>query len=286
MAFEAAARYANFTLAAQELSLTQGAVSRSIQLLEEQLDVVLFLRKGPRISLSSAGLKLQARLVITFERLESDLQSLKLHSDTLSTLRLAVPPTLSSKWLIPLLPLFYAKHPYIELHISSHIDAFDFLPGDVDAAIYYGERSGSNTVTTHLMAEQETAVCAPQTAVLLGAQAGADQVLQLPLLHLESRPDAWERWAVVHGQPVARVSRGARFDQFTQLVEAACVGLGIAILPELFVQNEITAGRLVRLLDPISDHRKGYYLACDTHTVSMPAYAAFRDWVLDVVQHS
>jgi LysR family transcriptional regulator, glycine cleavage system transcriptional activator len=283
MAFEAAARHANFTLAAQELSLTQGAVSRSIGLLEEQLEVTLFVRKGPRISLSSAGRKLQDRLAITFERLESDLQSLKLHNDEVATLRLALPPTLSSKWLIPMLPLFYAKHPRVELHISSHVDAFEFLPPDADAVIYYGQRAGPTMVTTYLMPEQEIAVCAPQTAVLLGAQATADQVLQLPLLHLASRPDAWERWAVLHGQAVDKASRGARFDQFTQLVEAACVGLGVAILPDIFVKNEILAGRLVSLLGPISNTRHGYYLACDERTVSMPAYCAFRDWALDCV---
>lgn len=284
MAFEAAARHRNFTAAAKELALTQGAISRSIQQLEEQLGVALFVRRGPRIALTAAAERLRETVSVTLGRLEADLIAMQMAGDEAATLELAVHPTLAAKWLIPRLPSFYAAHPTIALHLSSQLRPFDFADSRIDVAIYFGAAHWPGAVTSKLMTEREVAVVSPALAKRLGRRPSAADIIELPLLHLESRPDAWERWAAAHELSPALVRRGARFELFSLLVEAACVNLGAAIVPEAFVEDAEREGRLVRLLEPIVHPQQAYFLACRESLAETKPYLAFRDWITGQAQ--
>lgn len=243
LAFEAAARHGSFSRAAEELHLTEGAISRQISRLEAFLGVELFVRVKNRVHLTVA-----ARLY--WEQIAEELASIE--RDTLSligrpeggVLELAVIPTFTNHWIIPRLPRFLGKNPGITVNMTERAEPFLFADSSFDAAIHYDHPAWSGMMKKLLFAEDLVAVCVPRLLPRGRAPRPAD-LAQLPLLHKRSRADEWKRWWDQLGEEKVNPMAGPRYDLFSMVIEAARAGLGLALVPRLYVQRELQDGSFV-----------------------------------------
>lgn len=276
-AFEAAARAGSFTVAARELALTQGAVSRQIKALEDQLGVPLFVRQGLRVVLTPAGDAYAQEVRGALHRIRS--ASLRvIGAPGGGVLKLAILPTFGTRWLVPRLPAFQQAHPHVIIHFSTKLAPFDFAIEDLDAAIHFGDPDWPDAECDRLMDEEVLPVCAPSFLTAHPVAAAAD-LAALPLLHTTTRPGAWSEWFAAQG--IDRYDgAGMHFEQFATTAQAAAAGLGVAMLPTLLVDAELRLGDLVPAL--VRPHRssKAYYLVHPVSRGGYPPFAAFRRWLL------
>ncbi|HEU4950578.1 MAG TPA: transcriptional regulator GcvA [Holophagaceae bacterium] len=282
-AFEAAARHQSFTRAAAELHVTQGAVSRQVQGLEAQLGLALFHRIRQRIRLTPAGEAYLAKVRPALDRLEAATLELKASGGAGGVLNLAVLPTFATKWLIPRIPAFTAAHPEILVTFTTRIQAFDFdEEPELDAAIHYGEGVWPGARLEPLMDERVVAVCAPALAAALHAPG---DLAGQTLLQLLNRPQGWEEWLAAAGAPEVDGRRGPRFESHLMVIQAALAGLGLAVLPDFLVADELAAGRLVEPFPGLAaKSRRSYWLATPERAQDLPALAAFRAWLLKEIE--
>ncbi|WP_429932382.1 LysR family transcriptional regulator [Agrobacterium vitis] len=277
-AFEAAARTGSVTAAARELSLTQSAVSRQIKALEEQLGVELFHRERQTIRLTAGG-NIYAREIRDALRIIST-ASLTLKANPFGgTLNLAILPTFGTRWLAPRLPGFLSRHPGITINLVTKLSYFDFRLEPVDAAIHFGLADWQGAEMSLLRSETVVPACSPELRDTYDFQTPLD-LRQAPLLHLTTRPDAWERWLASNDVQSDQV-RGMLFDQFATAAQAAMAGLGVALLPEFLIEEEMASGRLVKAIDRPMQSTEAYYLVWPNERGSHPPLQAFRDWILE-----
>ena len=197
-AFESAAFHGSITRAAKELHLTQGAVSRQIQALEEHLGVELFHRERQRIRLSPAGQRYLAHVRAAFDRLEGASLELRALRRGGGSLHLAILPTYGTKWLIPRFPSFAELHPGVQVHFTTKLQAFDFATEDLDAAIHYGEGVWSGATLEKLMDEEVRVVAS--AGYLRKAKVRTPADLQpATMLQISTRPHAWDDWLAAKG---------------------------------------------------------------------------------------
>lgn len=280
-AFEAAARTGSVTRAAVELSLTQSAVSRQIRALEEQVGVALFHREKQTIRLTAGGAAYAREVREALAKISA--ATLTLRANPMGgTLTLAAPPSLGARWLLPRLPEFLAAWPGVQVNLVTRADPFDFKGSGIDAALRFGPAETSSAVA--LMGESVLPVCAPHLRCHHGF-AGAADLRAAPLLHLTSRPDAWERWLRHHGADAEQV-HGMLFDQFDSLAAAAMAGLGLALLPEFLFQDELARGQLVPALPLPLRSEAAYHLCWPEDRADHPPLMALRDWLLAEIGHS
>ncbi len=276
-AFEAAARLGSITAAARELALTQSAVSRQIIALEDQLEVELFHRERQTIKLTIAG-EVYAREIREALRRISN-ATLNLRANPFGgTLTLAILPTFGTRWLAPRLPGFLAQHPGITINLLTRLSRFDFELEPVDAAIHFGKDEWPGAEMALLRTETVIPACSPQTRARFGFAEPGD-LHKAPLLHLTTRPDAWERWFMAN-RVAPQAVHGMLFDQFATAAQAAMSGLGVALLPEFLIEDEIADGRLVAALDLPMPSTEAYYLVWPNQRAQHPPLAAFREWLL------
>ena len=186
VSFEAAARHESFTKAAQELSLTQGAICRQIASLEEFLSVELFRRSRRGVKLTEAGLSYSRRVATQLDAVERDTLSVMGQQGT-NVIELAVVPTFGTQWLLPRLKDFQQKHPEVTVNLTNRTRPFLFADTDFDAAIYFGDADWSGTESHRLMGENPMPVCSPN---LLGKRTSLTpaEIAELPLLQQTTRP--------------------------------------------------------------------------------------------------
>lgn len=277
-AFEAAARTGSITAAARELDLTQSAVSRQIKALEEQLGVVLFLRERQSIRLTVAGDGYAREIREALRRIST--ASLNLRANpTGGTLNLAILPTFGARWLAPRLGGFLADNPGIAINLVTRIAPFDFGLDAIDAAIHFGVAHWPGADLDFLMTEKTVPACSPSFKAQHAITRPGD-LLSVPLLHLTTRPDAWERWFM--GQQVAFESvHGMLFDQFATAAQAAMAGLGVALLPVFLIVDELRRGELVAAVEGETESSERYFLAFPRERAAYPPLAAFRRWIVD-----
>jgi LysR family glycine cleavage system transcriptional activator len=278
-AFEAAARHGSFTRAAEELDLTQGAVSRQVALLETMLGVPLFERVRQRVTLTTAGTAYADDVRQALSRIASATLSAMAFRGAGGSLALAILPTFGTRWLIPRLPRFFAAHPEVTIDFATRIRPFDFARDQLDAAIHAGEETWPGAVMHPLMGETLVPVASPAFAAELRLTSPAD-ALGAPLLHQATRPLAWRDWFAAQGLATDRVQAGPRFEQFAMVAQAAVAGLGLAILPRFLVEEELRAGQLVIVFDRPIESLRAYWLVYPEEKRHRPALVAFRDWLL------
>ena len=275
-AFEAAARTGSVTLAARELSLTQSAVSRQIKALEEQLEVELFHRERQTIRLTPGGEAYAREIRDALKKIGT--ASLNLRANPFGgTLNLAILPTFGTRWLAPRLPSFLAQHPGITLNLMTRLSVFDFALEAMDAAIHFGMGEWRGAETTLLREEYVVPACSPELLARYDFAQPSD-LRKAPLLHLTTRPDAWERWLRLHDAPAENV-QGMLFDQFATVAQVARAGLGVALLPAFLIEEELKTGQLVRALDLPMKSAEAYFLAWPVDRAAHPPLIAFRDWI-------
>ena len=275
-AFEAAARHESFTAAAEELSVSQSAVSRQIRLLEEQIGSKLFVRDRQTVRLSEAGATYEREIRETLQRIGS--ASLNLRANPYGgTLNLAILPTFGTRWLAPRLGGFLAAHPGVTINLSTRIRPIDFAAERFDAMIYFGSGDAPDAGHMRLFDERVTACAAPHLLARRPITA-PDDLADLQLFQLETRPRAWDKWFAGQGAAPLPVS-GMMFDQFALMIEAAIAGLGVALLPHYIAQAEIAAGRLTPVLEPAVAGTGSYWLAWPMIRETYRPLIAFRDWL-------
>ena len=274
--FETAARLQNFSAAASELGLTQSAVSRQIAVLEDMLGAEVFVRERRAVRLTQAG-DAYARSVREALRIISGATVGFRANPAGGTLNLAILPTFGTRWLAPRLPAFIAAHPGVTVNLTTRLEPFDFSHDTVDAAVHFGRGEWSGARLEHLMHETVVPACSPALRQAHRFVEARD-LLQAPLLHLYSRPDAWERWFQHHGVDAAQV-HGMLLDQFAVAAQAAMSGLGVALLPEFLIAGELERGELVRAVDLPMQSAEAYYLAWPPARQDYPPLVNFRRWL-------
>lgn len=242
-AFEAAARLGSVSRAAEELHVTHGAVSRHVRTLEEALGAPLFEREGRGLALTPAGHRLRDAAGDAFSGLQAAWAGLR-RGDALV---LGCPGSVLARWAIPRLERLSADLPDLKLHLSAQEAGFDATLSGLDAALLLGEPPWPPEWQVHALAPERIGpVLSPRHArsdALRGAPAAA--LLDEPLLHTASRPQAWPRWFAAQGLDAATPRLGTGFGHLTYLLEAAAAGLGVAIAPRELVQADLDSGRLV-----------------------------------------
>ncbi|AOY95413.1 LysR family transcriptional regulator [Cupriavidus sp. USMAA2-4] len=282
LAFEAAARHGSFARAAEELARTEGAISRQIGRLEEFLGVALFERVGNRVRLAPNGTRYAAQVRETLDRLERDSLYLMGQPSEGASIDIAAVPTFATRWLIPRLKRFQAAHPNITVHIAERLEPFLLAGSGFDAAIHFEHPAWAGMHRHHLLEEVLVPVCSP--AFL--ADAGADTSLDaLPRLHRRQNPDAWQVYAQESGIVLANPAVGARYDLHSMLIEAALAGLGVALVPRLYIGAELEQGRLVAPWPDGKAITKNFCLVLPEpiELCEMPLQA-FAKWLLEEAQ--
>jgi DNA-binding transcriptional LysR family regulator len=277
-AFECAARHQNFSRAAEELNLTQSAVSRQIAELEQQTGLQLFERIRRRVVLSQAGQRFLPEvkeLLLRSERLMIDAVAA---GQMKSSLRIATLPTFGAKWLVPRLNRFLADHRDVAITIESRSKPFSFAEDGFDLAIHFGQPTWAGGVSTFLC--HETVL--PMANAELARAIRSEQLLSsgnVPLLHMTTRPKLWTEWFQLHGLTVGNSYLGLRFDQFSMITAAAISGLGVALLPTYLVEDEIRSGTLVPIMDAPMSTENAYYVVRPEDRQTQAVADLFQRWL-------
>jgi len=277
-AFEAAARQESFTKAAQELCVTQGAVSQQVKGLEEALGVHLFLRERQRLIITAAGQSYLEVVRDAFDRLAMGTERL-LQREKSGTLTVTTSPNFAAKWLVHRLRNFSEMHPDIDLRISASMQHVDFAREDIDLAIRHGHGQWPGLHVTQLCTEQLFPVCSP--ALLKGRNAlrSLRDLKNHTLLHANGSDD-WTNWLTRAGIEGVDVKRGIIFNQASMAIDAAVDGQGVALARTALASWDLIAGRLVRPFRLAFDAPYAFWIVCPKSTADMPKIAAFRDWLL------
>lgn len=279
-AFEASARHGSFTRAAEELSLTQSAVSRQVQTLEDQLEVVLFVRTGRRISLTEVGSTYAREIAASLARIRSATSQAISFRTGVGSLQLAILPTFGSKWLLPRLSAFHAQHPGVLVHIHSRIGDFDLAHAGMDAAISTGDGPWPGLVA-HRLLEDERVVIASPTLLRRLPLDRLEELHNHVLLGVSTRPQAWREWFAANGLPIHSVHVGTKFEFTAHLIQAVVSGMGVGIVTRMLVAEELRSGTLKMPFGAGVLGRHSYYLIYPPEKEHFPPLAAFREWVLE-----
>lgn len=287
--FEAAARHQSYTRAAQELALTQGAVSRQLTSLEDFVGVALFKRTRHGVTLTERGRDYAAQVAIRLQALEQDTLDVMSTQGRGSVLHLAAVPTFATRWLIPRLPGLKKVQPELTVHIETRTRPFMFADTPFDCALFAGTpeqvSQWAGTQATKLLDEVVLPVCHPD--LLHGETSGSPEALaELPLLQQSTRPDAWRQWFEAQGVAAPQALSGARFELFSMTVAAAVHGMGLALAPRLLITQELARGELVVACDRPLANQRAYYLVRPEGRDHPTATRIFLDWLVQTVSNA
>lgn len=283
-AFESAARHLNFSRAAEELSVTPGAVSQQIRLLEDMVGGPLFRREARGLQLTELARSAAPLLREGLERL-MDASALLREPPRRREVSISVTPSFASKWLMPRMDDFHAAHPDIELWISADMEPVSFGEGKADLAVRYGPGDYLGHVSERLLTETVLPVCAP--SLMCGAHpihVPADLARHVLLHDMSedgdpSRPD-WAMWLKARRVRHADPRRGSRFNHSGLLIEAAAAGRGVALAKRTLAQADLASGRLVA---PFADGSEAvgfaYHVVLPRDRPPSPSAGAFIAWL-------
>lgn len=282
-AFDAAARHLSFTRAAQELNVTQGAVSRQIRLLEDQLNVILFHRQHKRLKLSDQGRVLMSPLADAFKLIADGVSKL---SGQQQDFNLKVHPTFAIRWLIPKLHLFQTRYPDIQIRLTTSSLNVDFQRENFDAGITHLGKENPHIIRDKIMTEKLIPVCSPKLFAR-GRVIKQPQDLQYyTLLHNNPDQKEWQDWAAQMGVSDLPTERGQIFEVDDAALQAATAGLGVALGDLFLIKDELNAGRLIAPLGFTPMKTGNYYFVRPHTTVNTENITAFGEWLVKTInQH-
>jgi len=275
-AFEAFARHGRRTLAADELCVTHGAISRQVRQLEEHLGEALTEGPRTRLRLTESGLRLTQALTLAFDQIDAALP--RRPQAGARPLVVSCLPTFAMKWLIPRLPLFVADHPDVPVRIVESNGPFDFRADGVDLAIRMrlpGAPPSSDAEVTPFLEHYMGPVMSP----LLAEATTIEAIARLPRLHTRTFPGSWAEWEAQVGVALPSASINREFDHYFYMLEAAVAGLGVAMGPWAFIERDLLAGRLVAPLGLIRGEPS--ITALTPRESSSPGARRFRDWLVE-----
>ncbi|MGN4065649.1 transcriptional regulator GcvA [Burkholderia gladioli] len=272
-AFESSSRHLSFTRAAQELNVTQAAVSQQVRALEERLGVSLFKRLPRGLAVTDEGLALRPVLSDAFDRIESVLRQFE-GGHFHEVLTVGAVGTFAVGWLMPRLRSFHALHPFVELRLMTNNNLVDLAAEGLDCAIRFGDGNWPGTRAQRLFDAPLSLLCAPDIAQRLRVPAD----LAGETLLRSYRADDWMNWFAKAGL-APMPARGAVFDSSRLMVEAATQGAGVALAPASMFARDLATGRLVRPFD-IEVQAGSYWLIRQKGKPATPAMQLFNQWIV------
>jgi LysR family glycine cleavage system transcriptional activator len=278
-AFEAAARNGGFTRAAEELRVSQGAISRHIFCLEQWLQVKLFTRVHRGVELTPQGTAFFNVTRSAIDLLESGAAHLKRSPDE-DRLRLKLPPTFAMRWLVPRLVRFHAQHPNIDVQITTSHSNADFDREDVDIGIYSWPEPPTGAAYRRVLSETLLPVCAPSLLNRVPRLRKPADLENHVLLCSLNRPSDWPTWVAAAGVGHIDGNGGLKFENAALAYQAAIDGLGVMIAQWAFVEDDLATGRLVTPFDLRVPTRRAYFLATHPHREKPERLRCFEDWIL------
>ncbi len=276
-AFEAAARHQRFTKAADELSVTQGAVSHQVKALEAELGLRLFNRERQRLVITDAGRSYLEVVRDAFDRLAAGTNRLVQLQKT-GVLTVTTSPNFATKWLVHRLGKFVEAHPDIDLRVSASLQHIDFAREDIDLAIRHGDGQWPGMSVTRLCAEELFPVCSPKFVRGRSALRSPSDLGDHTLLHVDDRV-GWSKWLDAADVAATAIDRGPIYNQASMAIDAAVAGQGIALARTALAAWDICAGRLVRPFGLALNAPYAYWIVCPKSTAGLPKISTFRDWL-------
>lgn len=278
-AFITTARFGSISRAAESLHLTQSAVSKQVQELERATGVPLFERVRQRLSLTPAGARYEAALRQVMAQLEAATLQLITEADGGGSLHLSSLPTFGAKWLIPRLPSFQRAHPQTALHFVPYVHGYDVHRVDLDCSILFGDGHLPGAVAEYITGREVTLI-APPAPRSQPALRNPQDVMKFQRLRHTSVPNAWSRWAEAHGVEDIKPFSGQEMDQFHSLIRAVAAGMGLALVPQCLVADDIASGVVSAPLGYGYTDELGYWLCYPESKARLPPLVGFRDWIL------
>ncbi len=282
--FEAAARHLSFTRAANELNVTQAAISHQVKSLEDHLRVRLFLRLTRRLLLTNDGQALYSVVSEAFDRI-GDVAD-KLRSGTGNeTLTVSLTPYFAAKWLTHRLGRFWSRYPNIDLRLHHSRQPVQFDQAEMDMAISWGRDEWPDLAATILLRSRVIPVCSPMLMKGKPPLRTPADLNNHTLLH-EGDYELWTQWLQAVGVEGVNVRRGSTIDDPNVVLQAAIDGQGIALGADALLGEELSSGRLVMPFDPSISTDLSYYAIYPKTALERPKVKAFYEWLLAEAEYS
>ena len=276
-AFEAAARHASFTHAAEELHVTQAAVSHQVKALEERLGVALFVRRPRGLEITGEGQALLPDLRDAFDRMTQAMERVGRKSSA-GTLNVSLVTTFALAWLVPRLHRFQARHPDIEVRMTTQQRKVDFAREDFDCAVRFAVQPEPELHATRLFSDVLTPLCGKRYRDKLKS---FEDLKKVPLIDMTYDPE-WSIWLRGVGMGDFKPKRVLTFDSTMIAVEAAMEGAGVAVGPPQLFREELADGkRLFQPFPQIVDSGKAWWFVCPPASANRPKIRAFEDWLVE-----
>lgn len=276
-AFEAAARHLSFTRAANELGMTQAAVSYQIKLLEERVGEPLFLRRPRSLALTEIGQRLAPEMTRSFDILRDAFADLARED---STLTVNTMHTFAAQWLAPRLGRFQLLQPQIAVRLETTNRVIDFAREEVDVVVRAGKGNWPGLVAHQLLDVRFTPMLSPRLAATIGGVREPADIIRLPLI--DARDPWWITWLEAHGLPTAILAEQTAPSLQLQALdaEAAMADMGVALLTPAYYRTEIATGRLIQPFERVIDEGNAFWLAYPESRRNVAKIKKFRDWLV------
>jgi len=280
-AFEAAARHESFTRAAEELCVTQGAVSHQVKALEIELGIKLFNRERQRLIITEAGRAYLTVVRDAFDRIASGTERL-LQRQSGGALTVTTSPNFAAKWLVHRMGRFAEAHPDIDLRVSASPQHIDFAREDIDLAIRHGDGTAPGLHVMRLCAETLFPVCSPKLLTGRNALRTPADLRRFPLLHVDDRQswNQWGQWLDFAGVRDIDLAHGPVLSQVSMAIDAAVDGQGVALARTALAAWDLIGGRLVRPFDLEMPVPFAYWIVCPKPSAKLPKIVAFSEWLI------
>ncbi len=280
-ALEATSRHLSFTKAADELFITQSAVSHQIRHIENLWDFKLFERQGRRLIITKEGQLIVPVVRDFLDNMHRTLDEIT-NTESRSSIRVSLVQSLAVKWLVPRLGKFYESYPDISIWISTSDTLVNFSTDEVDIAIRLGHGNWPDLHVDPLLQEYVFPVCSPSFLKRFPAPDHPTDLMRFPLLYRHSFDicPRWRDWFKDAGIIIKSLPRGSRFPDTSMSIQAAIDHQGIALARSAHVEKDLESGRLVKLFDVYSESPVSYFLVCPQKVVTQPRIAAFRQWLI------
>jgi LysR family transcriptional regulator, glycine cleavage system transcriptional activator len=283
-AFEAAARHISFTKAAGELSVTHGAVSKQVAILEAWLNTPLFNRSPSQLSLTDAGRTLLAATTPALDRIAATATQL-LEQASPSALRINAPPTFTMRWLIPRISSYQRKRSDVEIKFTTSIAPVNFAERSYDIAIRAGDQPLAGLRSIPFMTETIVPICHPDLMERGRLQSPAD-LAKHTLINYDTEPLTWPDWLAAASVPSLHPENQLRFEQMYFALQAAAEGLGVVLVPLFLVADDIIAGKLCAPFGMLAARQRRYYANSPLSLPNSPVIDSFNEWLMTAGQET
>jgi LysR family transcriptional regulator, glycine cleavage system transcriptional activator len=279
-AFETAARHMSFTAAAEELGITQIAVSRQVRVLEGYLEVPLFERSHRSIRLTAEGARLFPAMNRALDEINEAVAGMSMRGRR-DVLVVQTYSTFAQRWLIPRMWRLHERLPKVEVRLLASVAPVDFGRGQIHAAIQRRSAQMERCDVDFLAPVELLPVCSPTLAEGWSEASPAELLTRRPLLHSLARPNDWKLWLSSAGLTQIDPNRGMKFENSVLAYEAALQGIGVAMGMRVLVEQYLRSGSLIAPFGPPLALDDGYYLLIPRGRQRPPALRRFRDWLLE-----